>query len=388
MKTKLLYCTALSLLFLLLSCNKDDAAQNYPMPEATGKLTGKVMAKNGVKPIGGAMVFVLNDQSKLYYTHTDASGNFSLDAPAGSRELQIQTGGGANFRTTIPINVVAGQTIAIDPGTSRLDQVARMAYVAGNYDSIQTMITDMGYDITALTNNDLLDYSIVSQYDIIFLNCGAKQTMTNQSLMDTNLANFVTNGGSLYASDWAVAYLSGGGINSHGCNEANGFIPDDKLCATNNGSTQTVTGASVSDANLAASIGFSSLDIQYDLPAWQQITNYDPAFWDVEVMNPANNNALMIKTKNFSGGTIIAEVGRSAADENWITICHHESEGGSFTITIPETDWAAHEAHGDSLGECSNSNNSGTIYYTTFHNHASGNIGNMGLILQYVILNL
>lgn len=386
MKAKFLVLSAASFLILLLSCNKDDSSQTVPLPEATGTLNGKVMVKNGSKPVGGATVFVLNDQSKLYYTRTDAAGNFSLKAPVGQRKLHIQMGGGANFRTVIDVNVLNGQTLTIQPGETRLQQVASMAYVAGSYDEIESIVTDLGYSITALTNANLDDYALVSQFDVIFLNCGAKENFS--ATTDTNLANFVSNGGSLYASDWAVAYLIGGQRYTGACNEAGGFIADDKLCAINNGSATTISGAQVTDADLAASVGFSNLDIQYDLGSWEQITNFDPAFWEVEVSNPANGAALMIKTKNFSGGTQGSPVGQGAADEGWITICHNEPGVEPFTITITEEEWPMHEAHGDALGECSNANNSGTIYYTTFHNHAGGNIGNAGLILQYVILNL
>lgn len=388
MKTKFSLLFACSIFFLVLSCSKDDNQQNIPAAVPTGNLTGKVMVKNGSKPVGSATVFVLGDDSKLYATHTDASGNFSLKAPVGNRKLQIQTGGGANFRTSISVEVVKDQTIAIDPTTTRLDQVARMAYVAGSYDNIQSIVTDLGYTIEGITHQDLQNYAIVSQYDIIFLNCGAKQNDPNQATIDTNLANFVTNGGSLYASDWAVAYLTGGAINSHNCGEANGFIPDDKLCAKSTGETGTISGAVVAYPDLASALNFSNLDITYDLGGWEQINNYDPTFWDVLVSDATTNAALMIKTNQFNGGSIITEVGRTAADEDWITICHHESESEPITITIPVSDWPAHQAHGDTVGECTASGTNGTIYYTTFHNHAGGNIGNTSLILEYVILNL
>ena len=389
MKTKFTLFTLFTFILLFNACSKDDETKST-VADVTGKITGKVMAKNGLKPIGGALVFVENNQSKVYYTRTDAQGNFSLDAPVGNRNLQIQTGGGANFRSTIPVIIVKGQNVAIDPATTRLDQVARMAYIAGDFDQIQSIVTDLGYTIDAITTADLLDYSIVSQYDIIFLNCGGSHdnTAADQAATDTNLANFVTNGGSLYASDWAVAYLTGGGPNSSICGEANGFIPDDKLCSKTTGLETTIAGAQIVDANLAASLDFSTLNIQYDLGGWEQIYNFDPMFWDVMVSDPATNSALMIKTNHFSGGSIISPAGRNAADEDWMTICHHEATGELFTITIPIAEWPVHEAHGDSVGECSNSNNSGTIYYTTFHNHAGDNIVNTTPILQYVILNM
>ena len=75
-------------------------------------------------------------------------------------------------------------------------------------------------------------------------------------------------------------------------------------------------------------------------------------------------------------------------DDGWITICHTNPDGTTITMTIEDSDWPAFEAHGDTQGSCACTTSSGTIYYTTFHNHASGNIGNSGLILEYVIVNL
>lgn len=382
MKIKSILVTLLTIVFLTVSCSKDDdGAPSQP----TGTIVGKLLVKNGSKPVGGALVFVQDENNKLYYTYTEADGDFSFKAPIGQRTLQMQTGGGNNFRTSISVNIVKNQTLTIDPSTCRLDQVANMAYVVGNYDVIEDIITSLGYTAHPIQFNDLANYSIVSQYDVIFLNCGSKIISPNSATIDTNLANFVANGGSLYASDWSVAYLTGGSINSPDCGQAGGFIPDDKLCTSTTGEETTIPGAQISYPALAASLPFTTLDIEYDLGSWEQINSYDPTFWDVLVTNPADSKALMIKTKNFSGGTASSPVGVA---DGWITICHTDESGVPITITIEETEWAAHEAHGDSVGSCTNTNNSGTIYYTTFHNHASGNIGNAGLILEYVILNL
>ncbi len=385
MKIKSLLVTLVALVFLSISCSKDDSGS---ATQPTGTIAGKLMVKNGTKPVGGALVFVSDDNSKLYYTYTDSNGDYTFKAPVGQRTLHMQTGNGTNFRTTLSVSIVKDQTLSIDPSLSRLDQVANMAYVAGAYDQIQDIVTNLGYTIHEITNTDLADYATVSQYDIIFLNCGAKQDLPAiNATIDTNLANFVTNGGSIYASDFAVAYLTGGSYNSPDCGQSGGFISDDKMCTKSIGASTTIAGTQVNNANLVTALGFSTLDIQYDLGGWEQINAYDASFWEVLVTDPATNQALMVKTNNFSGGTVSGTVG--VDDPNWVTICHTDAETGqSMTITIEAADWPAYEALGDSMGACTNSNNSGTIYYTTFHNHASGNIGNAGLIIDYVILNL
>jgi hypothetical protein len=375
--------------FLFIGCSKNDKVDSVTLQE-TGKLAGKVLSKNGIKPIGGALVFVLDTTGKLYKTNTDKTGDFVLDAPVGNHTLQIQTGDGSNFRTSLQVDVLKNQTVTIPNSSTKLEQVARMAYVLGSYDNIQSIVSSLGYAIEGLSNEDLKNYNKVAQYDIIFLNCGGRSSLStsNSAVIDDNLENFVTNGGSLYASDWAVAYLIGGTNNSDICNEVGGFIPDDKLCATSNGPSSTITGAQVTNTDLANSIGFTSLDITFDLGSWEQINSFDPNFWDVLVNNPTNNKPLMIKTNQLSSGLVTVPVGVTASDNGWVTICHSPNENNPITITVNQNALEAHQAHGDSIGACSNTNNSGAIYFTTFHNHAGENIGNAGLILEYVILNL
>jgi len=58
------------------------------------------MSQNGTKPIGGASVFTFDEKYKIYYTTSDADGNFTLEAPAGNQTIHIQTGDGSNFHIT------------------------------------------------------------------------------------------------------------------------------------------------------------------------------------------------------------------------------------------------------------------------------------------------
>lgn len=380
------------LIVFMISCQKDDSSTDLPANIATGKITGTVLSQNGEKNIGGALVFSFDEQDELLYTYTDANGDFTLQLPIGEREIHIQTGDGSNFRTNFLITIEKDVTKTIDSEVSKLTQVANIAYVSGSFDIIEDLIDNLGYAATQLNFSDLADYTIVSQYDIIFLNCGSRDSSFTSlnSTIDTNLAQFVTNGGSLYASDWALAYLMGGTSNVIHCNMSGGFIPDTTLCANTTGTIGYIYGAQVVDASLSASVGFSTLDIDYDIGGWQIIVNYDSSYWTSMVDNPTSGQSLMLKTDSFFDANLEDDLVGNDNNDGWVTICHIPPGNPSnpITITINSSALNAHLANGDTLGSCTANSNGGTIYYTTFHNHAGGNIGNAELILNYVILNL
>lgn len=387
----------LLLIFIILlsfgSCRSDSETPAEITIDNTikaGKLTGKVMSQNGTKPIGGASVFTFDEKYKIYYTTSDADGNFTLEAPAGNQTIHIQTGDGSNFRTQIAATVKNNETVNLNADQTKLNQVAKIAYVKGTYDKIEDIIQTLGYNATEITNADLANINTIAQYDIIFLNCGSRNYSVNQSLypaIDANLAVFVANGGSIYASDWDVSYLVGGTDNTSNCSLAGGFVPDTKLCSKNTG-TSGIVAATVNNAGLSTALGFNTVNIDFDLSSWQKITNYDPAYWEVLVKETSSNNALMIRTNHFTATGIPSTPIGNAPNSTFTTICITLPGNIQISISVPTITVPYLVALGATVGPCSGSTNSGYIYYTSFHNHASGNIGNAGVILQYVILNL
>ncbi|MGH1518247.1 hypothetical protein [Chryseobacterium sp. JK1] len=387
----IMFCT----LMFLVSCKggDDSIIQEDTKTLSTGTVEGKVFAKNGTKPVGGALVFTIDNKNHVYHTYSNADGTFSLVAPEGNTTLHIQTGNGLNFRTEIPVTVKKNETITVAGKDSKLNQIAKIAYVEGSYDEIETIISNLGYAATQISYHDLKNLNTISQYDIIFLNCGSRnftQTGTNTPGNDLevfdNLSTFITNGGSIYSSDWAAAYLVGGNKNVISCGLGAGFINYTQICFSDSGSIGMYNNCSVSNTAMAASIGFNTLDIQYDQPLWEKIQYYDPLFW--EVLVEKGNEALMVRTNKYTNKNAPKISVGTSLNNNHMTICHHTPNGNMITLTINQNAWSAHQAHGDNMGSCSGSTNSGNIYYTTFHNHASGNIGKTGPILEYVILNL
>ena len=138
-----LYVSLSAMLFI--SCKKDS------LPDSSvplGTITGKIVAANHTTAIKVATVFI-TDNGQSYITQSDATGSFVLQAPSGNRHLTIQTGDGSMFRTEMDVVITEGQTTEISSQAVQLNQVANLAYIAGNYDKIENILIDtMGYTAT------------------------------------------------------------------------------------------------------------------------------------------------------------------------------------------------------------------------------------------------
>lgn len=365
------------------ACKKD-----VPVVVEVGTVTGRIVSESN-HPLGQTMVFVDAD-GEIYMTYTNPNGTFSLDAPVGMRTFYVETGDGSIFRTTFDAEVIKDQTVEIQADV-QLRMVGDLAFVAGAYDEIQSIIIDsLGYTATQITMADLADFNLISQYNAIFMNCGAGINLDSTTW--ANLSQYVSNGGSLYASDYASEYLIGNYLAGACPNNRNGgFITNAQLCTEKTGNSGWVNGAQVTSPDLQAYLGNNTMDIDYDLGGWEQIVNYDPNFWEVLVADPTGQNPLMIRTNQLAQRPANGHVGN--ANPQWVTICHIPpgNPGNPQTITINVNAWPAHQAHGDSQGACNGGGggHAGTIYFTTFHNHANDAASpDVMNILEYVILNM
>lgn len=380
--------------FLIFSCKKD---KNETPTGATGAITGKVIAANGITPIPNAKVFIDVD-GEIYLTNSNKSGIFMLEAPGGARILNIQTGNGTIFRAQYPVVIENGQTTTMPDGTLKLTQAANLAYITGYWDQIESVIIDsLGYTADELQMTDLDNLTTLENYSGLFLNCGKPGDM--DSLKYANMKQYVLDGGSIYASDYAVEYLTGDGnakfTASHKNNmppkttcigDVGGFINDTTLCTDKVGYTGTLT-ANVLASDLQAYLGANTVDVTYDLSAWEVI-QIETTPWEVLIEDPLTWGPLAVRmTANGSNMKTY-----KLLDQGWITICHIPPGNPSNpqTITISVNAWPAHQAHGDYVGTCQGGGTSGgNIYFTTFHNHVQGTISqDVQHMLEYFILNL
>lgn len=371
---------------LFISC-KDDAEEIAPTTQniTLEKVQGKVTSPTG-KTIARTFVYY-DDNGTVYSTHTNHLGEFEISIPIGEGELTIQTGNGKLFRSTKNIVVTEGETLDLRNENFVLNSNSNLAFVSGVYDEIQAIITNLGYQTTELTLDDVTNNNL-DNINGLFLNCTDEIFSAHPDSFYNNLNNFVTSGGSLYTSDWALEYLVGYDNDATDCitERVGGFINDELVCGIRNGVTGILNNNTILNNDLISFTGTNTIDLEYDLPDWMQLNSVDTNFWEV-LVEDANSNPLMIKTNNINS---------SNDDSIWysdngnkVTICHvppgNPENAHSITINVNALD--AHLAHGDTIGDCDGS--SGNIYYTTFHNHV-GETTNPTIeqIMEYVILNL
>lgn len=330
MKNIFLLCFAFAIL-LFSGCKKETKDTDDVIEKGT--VQGTVYALRAGKTISGARVYA-DAGGKHYQTQSNTAGVFSLSLPAGQHQLYIETGKGKIFKTHTEVHITANQTIDLPATSTKLLQTGQIAYIPGTYDAIEKIITDsLGYAITLINPGLLYSIPTIETYEAIFVNCGVVDL--SDTTQYNNLAHYVTNGGSLYVSDRAVKYLTG--THTGGCSRPLGFIDDAYLCSSQSGSVVTHT-ANIVDTAFQTFMGKSTMSIYYDLPQWEVIQSYDPAYWDLIVQLP-NSIAFMLRKSDFTDGSAMGT--------------------------------------------------SGNIYFTTFHNHPNGLLNqDMQHMLEYVILNL
>lgn len=385
------------------SCKKDKEESSSNENFAT--VEGKIFNENGTVAIPAVKVYV-DVEGEVFLTTSKKDGSFSLNIPEGTHTLYMQAGDGKIFFNTTEITVEKGGTTNLGSGSTILKQFSNLAYISGSFDDIESIIIDsLGYQADQLTAQDLLNPSTLEDYAAIFLNCGLQEQLEAQ--MYQNLEDFVANGGSLYASDFAVEYLTGDGNMKSGsfpehhdnhehfnvaktCNtQLGGFVTDNILCTQKQGASG-IYNVDVIDPTIQTVVGANSINVDYNLGAWEVIKNLGPEF-DVLIEDATNYGPLAIQSNssapwasgNGSGQTI------DDIEGDFVTICHIPpgNPNNPQTITISVNALQAHLNHGCSIGSCEG--NGGKILYTTFHNHPQGNINNDTYnILQHFIMNL
>lgn len=190
---------------------------------------------------------------------------------------------------------------------------AKLAVIQGSADQIGDLLTDLGFEYDAYSDGTtktvvdspahelLTNPTALAEYDVLFINCSA----TVQAMMEDgdpdipgNLKAFVEAGGSLYASDWAWAYIEKawpGAVDFYGVPDSmqkgDGTAPD-KTVGPRQGPGPTLNGkedgdppytteGQIVDTGLKAALGKDTTTIYHDLGTWVVIEG--PGQGDVAV---------------------------------------------------------------------------------------------------------
>lgn len=346
----------LMMVLLFSQCKKEKDNSELSSSSKDATIMGRIHTPSGIA-LGSVEV-----KAGANATKSDKNGDFILKVVPGNYTLVMQTGAGHVFKTEMNITVGVSQTVLLTPAESVLKQIKNLAYIPGTWDQIQTIIIDtLGYSATAITMNDLSNLSTLTPFAALFLNCGVLE-MSGVSMDSTKYANlnsYLSNLGSIYASDFAVECLTGdnhlrpyGSGNNLGrightaesgihtlascvSPKIGGFIEDSSLCTLKSGAAGMVANAHINDPSIVNLLGKDSIDIFYDLGGWEVVNLVDAPF------NP------IITDNNMGYGPLAVSMDVDA-----------ENAGG-------------------------------VIYFTTFHNHPSGFYSHdVQHILQYFILNL
>lgn len=238
----------------------------------------------------------------------------------GEAHIQVINNGNGEYHP--PIGPISYFQYVGDSELCLVERPLRIAVTPAGYDDVGRLLTDFGYNVTTIGLEDLLDSAIVSQYDIIAINCDDGLGGYAQGAKE-NLRRFVSNGGHLYASDWAFVFVE---------TAFPEFIefPSDPYI----GDVQTVI-ASVVDTALASYLGVNQVTIEYDLPDWVVIDTIS----------------------SFTNVLLVGDVSSGIASGNF-SIRHTSPSKLTYPLTMMRP-LAVNFNYGN-----------GTVVYTTFHNEA------------------
>jgi hypothetical protein len=267
----------------------DLVCEPLPPPPDGGTVEGRVCAPDGETWLSDASVYVVREDGTRATATTDADGNYVLEGvPPGTQTVHVEKG---SFSSTFEVDVVSNETTVVpDAECELLPPDLRIAVVDGAYDQVEDVLGSLGIDPANVTMYDgeigffpggniewvgelLGDYATLAQYDVVFFNCGvddaAFTTEKDQVAID-NLRQFVAQGGSVYASDWAYDIVETTWPNYIDF-ERTDTLGDSAQVGV---SEATIPGTIV-DANLAAAMGQTTINMDYPLDIWAVMSAVD-----------------------------------------------------------------------------------------------------------------
>jgi hypothetical protein len=286
----------LPLSFVVLSaCNERTINVNpepKPIPEQ-GSISGRVCDPSGASWLADALVYTnIVDEDGLVtgvrQAYTDREGFWSLPDldPYKTYTVYIQSGSQVIFEDDFNLgdgeNIVLPEPVCFDP------QALNIAVITGDYDDMAKLLEKMGFiNFTIIDGKDfdglkgfLTRPENLEPFDVIFFNGGHVEEGIFYSKDPTNrtpevvgvlLEEYVWNGGSVIASDWAYDDIELVWPDSID------FLGDDYTPNAAQLGEYAEFESTVTDASLAGFLGDqTNLSIEYDLPVWPPMVQVEP----------------------------------------------------------------------------------------------------------------
>ena len=142
--------------------------------------------------------------------------------------------------------------------------VARLAVTPKGYDDIGAVLKKLGrgYEFQKISFDTLYNLDALRRFDVVFINCSRECLRADERLLRKTLREYVANGGTIYASDWAAGMIK---------------VAFDEYVqfAEDRGDRQTLT-AHVRDEALAEIIG-ETISLQFNADQWIPIEYVAPS---------------------------------------------------------------------------------------------------------------
>ena len=245
-----------------------------------GSISGRICDPSQEGWIVGALVSVSIDYHDdgivdiVIQDHTDSEGRYTLEGvPSGEHHISVQKG---SYSTTFDVDFPGGnyelqEETCLDPTS------VKVAVVLGDFDNVGGLLNDLEIPFDSYGHSNYMNLltrpDLLAQYDIIFFNCGMPMDwIASRGVVSSNLQDYVADGGSIYASDWAHGIVEAAfpyAIDFHGDDSI--LSPDEFESHTHDhpyvGASQNVL-ADVLDPTMAGAIGNTNASLYYDLDAW------------------------------------------------------------------------------------------------------------------------
>lgn len=216
---------------LLVACDACELDPLSVVPDP-GSISGRICDPAEARGIYGARVWVVlvtgDGSEHIIETETDADGEFHLEGvPVGTYDLFVARG---SFHATVEdVDVLEAEVTALDESTTCIEPEVSFTVYDG-HDSVEEVLERIGYSVANLVDThhewdehdedtpswlvlEFGEYESFKDNDILFINCAAHEwaidnaSPTEMLRVLENLRRFVTDGGSIYLSDWSYDLL-------------------------------------------------------------------------------------------------------------------------------------------------------------------------------------